>query len=296
MLKSLVTLGFAATALAQGGNPSMKLKTFVDTLALENAFNPVIPAYWTGLPHHRRTPFAVSENGKTGFLAYLDASGTDVHLQHIDMATMKTKGAAITIKGVKEAGGLVAHDHGFALLGNEAIPSGTANAPPGGTPVPAIYRYKSGKQVFKTFLAGPNVHPDDGLMMSPDMNGDLVYSPEADMYGAYFVVTAYSGFAEGHFGDSIEYVNAAGKLQQIEGASSAWGCSHNTGIAFEAASEVPFASICAEDHGSIWLNTGGTGMSHVGKNKISNENVQNGASNEPGMLSLTVWSSKRHAN
>ena len=111
------------------------------------------------------------------------------------------------------------------------------------------------------------------------MNGDLAYSPEADLYGAYFVVTAYSGYAEGHFGDSIQYVNDDGKLQTIAGASSSWGCSHNTGIAFEAADEPPFASICSEDQGAIWLNTETQGMSNNGV-KISNENVQNGAGNE----------------
>lgn len=62
--------------------------------------------------------------------------------------------------------------------------------------------------------------------------------------------------------------------------SSSWGCSHNTGIAFEAADEVPFASICAEDQGAIWLNTETRGMDNTGV-KISNENVTNGASNEP---------------
>lgn len=39
----------------------------------------------------------------------------------------------------------------------------------------------------------------------------------------YFVATAYSGDANGHFGDAIQYVSDAGKLQQIEGASSTWG-------------------------------------------------------------------------
>ncbi|KAK5167615.1 uncharacterized protein LTR77_007314 [Saxophila tyrrhenica] len=279
---SLLSLPFlySITALAAPSVPSLKLKKYVDALPLEFNFNPVISAYWTGLPHHRRTPFAVSADGKTGFLAYLDASGTDVHLQHIDMRTMKEKGRTVTIPNVKEAGGLVAQSHGFALLGNEAIPSSVANAPPGGTPVPAIYRYQNGKQQWKTFVAGPGVHADDGLSMAPDMNGDLVYSEKSGLYGAYFVVTDYTGFAEGHFGDSIQYVDDSGKLKTIEGASSAWGCSHNTGIAFEAADEPPYASICAEDQGAIWLNSKTLGMSNTGV-KISNENTTNGGSGEP---------------
>jgi hypothetical protein len=116
-------------------------------------------------------------------------------------------------------------------------------------------------------------------MMSPDMNGDLAWSAEAQMYGAYFVVTAYTGDFEGHFGDSIQYVDAEGKLQTIEGASSSWGCSHNTGIAFAAADEAPFASLCAEDQGAIWLNTKTQGMGSDGV-KVSNENTTNGGGGE----------------
>ena len=47
-------------------------------------------------------------------------------------------------------------------------------------------------------------------------------------------MTDYSGFADGHYGDSIQYVNDNGTLETLD-ASSSWGCSHNTGIAFEAA-------------------------------------------------------------
>lgn len=279
-LKSFVYAPFCTAALAAAAAPSIKLESFPDVLNLISDFDPIKAAYWTGLPHHRRTPFAVSPDGQTGYIAYLDASGTGVHVQHIEPSSMTPKGPDVTIQGLKEAGGIVAHDHGFALLGNEAIPSSVADAPPDNTPVPAIYRYKNGKQVWKTFVAGPGVHESDGLAMSPDMNGDLVWSDEAQLYGAYFVITSYSGASKGHFGDSIEYVDDSGKLQTITGATSAWGCSHNTGIAFEAADEPPFASICAEDQGAIWLNTRTQGMSNNGI-KVSNENTTNGASGEP---------------
>lgn len=275
----LFTAVTSVAALAAAVDPSLKLKTFVDVLPLQYTFDAVKAAYWTGLPHHRRTPFAVSPDGNTGYLAYLDESGKGVHVQHIHPPSMTAKGPLVTIPDVQEAGGLVAHDHGFALLGNEPIPTTVSNAPPSGTPVPAIYRYANGKQQWKTFVAGPGVHADDGLSMAPDMNGDLVWSDEAQLYGAYFVVTDYSGWAEGHYGDSIEYVNDNGTLETIEGASNSWGCSHNTGIAFEAADETPFASICAEDQGAIWLNTAGTGMLNTGV-KISNENTTNGGGGE----------------
>lgn len=159
------------------------------------------------------------------------------------------------------------------------MPSGTTNAPPSDTPVPVLYRYTDGKQSWKTWLGGPDVHADQGLAASPDMNGDLVYSEKAGLYGAYVVVTDYDGDAAGHFGDSIQYVAKDGTLKTISGASSAWGCSHNTGIAFEEADEAPFASICAEDQGAIWLNTKTQGMTTDGV-KISNENTTNGAGGE----------------
>lgn len=68
-----------------------------------------------------------------------------------------------------------------------------------------------------------------------------------------------------------------GTLQDIA-SSSVFGCSHNTGIAIQAADAPPFATVCAEDQGDIWLNTDTQYMSGV---KIANENTTNGASGEP---------------
>lgn len=92
------------------------------------------------------------------------------------------------------------------------------------------------------------------------------------------VVTAYTTDYSGHFGDLIQYVDTNGTLQVITGGSSDFGCSHNTGIGLEAADAAPFASICAEDQGDIWLNTETQYMSGV---KIANENTTNGVSGEP---------------
>ena len=269
MLFSTILSLFTATATAallEGD-----LKTHVGSLSLSSTFNPVKDAYWTGYPHHRRTPFAVSPDGKSAYIAYLDSSDTDVHIQQVDPSSFAAVGSAVTVTGGKEAGGLVAHNDGFALLTNEAV-SGVTD------PVAVLYRYTSGKQSWKTYLGGPDVENSSGHTASPDLNGDLVYSEVAKTYGAYFVVTAYDGSAAGHFGDTIQYVSNDGKLQQIAGATSnGFGCSHNTGIAFEAADAAPFASICAEDQGNIWLNTETQYMAGV---RVSNENVTNGASNE----------------
>ncbi|KAF2002669.1 hypothetical protein P154DRAFT_520788 [Amniculicola lignicola CBS 123094] len=276
MLQS--TLIFSFLSVVSAALTDSSLVKHVDSLTLSTSFNPIKESYWTGLPHHRRTPFAISPDGKSAYLAYLAASETDVHVQQVDPSTFAAVGTATTVTGAKEAGGLVAHNDGFALLTNEPMASGTQDAPADSTPVPVLYRYTSGKQSWKTYLGGPGVHTADGLSATPDINGDLAYSEATGMYGAYFVVTAYTGWAAGHFGDSIQYVNDNGTLETIAGASSSWGCSHNTGIAFEAADSVPFASICAEDQGAIWLNTETQTMDGV---KISNENVTNGASNEP---------------
>ncbi|KAJ5552393.1 hypothetical protein N7494_001771 [Penicillium frequentans] len=280
-MRGTFILSLLSAALgASAGLTTSNLKTHVDVLALDSAFNPVKEAYWTDYPHHRRTPFAVSPDGNSAYIAYLDSSETDVHVQKLDPTTFEATGTTVTVSGGKEAGGLVAHNDGFAVLVNEAMPSGTTNAPPSDTPVAVLYRYTGGKQSWKTWLGGPGVHASDGLSSSPDMNGDLVYSESEELYGAYFVVTDYTGDASGHYGDSIQYVTKAGDLDTITGASSSWGCSHNTGIAFEDADQAPFASICAEDQGAIWLNTKGQGMMNDGV-KISNENTTNGGSGEP---------------
>jgi hypothetical protein len=47
----------AITVVAQLGASS--LTKYPNVLALTSPFNPVKAAYWTALPHHRRTPFAV---------------------------------------------------------------------------------------------------------------------------------------------------------------------------------------------------------------------------------------------
>ncbi|KAL0944693.1 uncharacterized protein CTRU02_202580 [Colletotrichum truncatum] len=265
----LSLLGLAAVAVGQ--LTSSSLEKHVDSVTLSKSFNPIMEAYWTGYPHHRRTPFAVSPDGKSAYLAYLDSSGTGVHVQPINPTTFAAAGDVVTVSGGKEAAGLVAHNDGFAVMTNEAI-SGVTD------PVAVLYRYTDGKQTFKTYLGGPNV--DQGqAMASPDINGDLVFSEKAGYYAAYIVVTAYEGSAKGHFGDAIRYVDTTGKLTNIPGASSSWGCSHNTGIAFEAADEAPFASLCAEDQGAIWLNTKTQGMDNRGV-KVSNEHVINGGANE----------------
>lgn len=103
MFMKTVALAVAGSSVAMAvGLTSDSLTSFVDVLDLGSSFNPVKPSYWTGLPHHRRTPFAVSPDGSTAFLAYLDSSLTDVHVIEVDPTTFTAKGSAVTITGGME--------------------------------------------------------------------------------------------------------------------------------------------------------------------------------------------------
>ena len=144
----LLLLPLLKITAAQQGLTADSLETHADSLALDFAFAPVKAAYWTGFPHHRRTPFAVSPDGGSAYVAYLDAGETGVHVQRVDPTTFAAAGPAVTVEGGREAGGLVAHDgdDGFALLTNEALPDGTADAPPDGTPVPDAQQQGEGEE------------------------------------------------------------------------------------------------------------------------------------------------------
>jgi hypothetical protein len=114
-------LVYPAIALAQLNASS--LTKYPNVLSLTSPFNPVKAAYWTALPHHRRTPFAVcisvmqldenpslmlfflskvSPDGASVYLAYLDNSETDVHIQRVHPTTFIAVGPTLTVKGAKE--------------------------------------------------------------------------------------------------------------------------------------------------------------------------------------------------
>lgn len=107
-MRGTFILSLLSAALgASAGLTTSNLKTHVDVLALDSAFNPVKEAYWTGYPHHRRTPFAVSPDGKSAYIAYLDSSETDVHVQELDPSTFEATGTTVTVSGGKE--GMIVH-------------------------------------------------------------------------------------------------------------------------------------------------------------------------------------------
>ncbi|KAI1270895.1 hypothetical protein F5Y07DRAFT_404975 [Xylaria sp. FL0933] len=132
--------------------------------------------------------FCCLSSWQSTFIAYLDSSETDMHVQQVGPGTFTTVSSVVTSEGAKEAGGLVAHEDGLTLLTNEALPSGTVKASSDSTPVAVLYRYPDCTQAWKTFLGGPDCR--------------------------------YSGSVEGHYGDSVQYVKADGTLTAINGVTS----------------------------------------------------------------------------
>lgn len=137
------------------------ITSFKNSLALDASFDPIIAAYWTGLPHHRRTPFSVSPDGKSAYLAYLDATLSTVHVQQVDTTTFAAVGTPFSTAGY-EAAGLVAQDDGFALLATVKA-TGTTDLPPDDTNIISLIRVKSGTESWRTPLNGPGVHAAAGV-------------------------------------------------------------------------------------------------------------------------------------
>jgi hypothetical protein len=101
-MRGTIILFLSAALDACAALTNSNLKAHVDVLALDYTFNPIKASYWTGYPHHRRTPFAVSPDGKSAYIAYLDSTATDVHVQQLDPTTFAATGTTVTITGGKE--------------------------------------------------------------------------------------------------------------------------------------------------------------------------------------------------
>ena len=102
LVKSYALLLLSAVQGSFAALTEANLEKNVDVLALDFTFSPIKAAYWTNLPHHRRTPFAVSPDGKSAYIAYLDSSETDVHVQQLDPTTFTPTGTTVTLSGAKE--------------------------------------------------------------------------------------------------------------------------------------------------------------------------------------------------
>jgi hypothetical protein len=136
------------------------ISSFPNSLTLTSSFDPIQAAYWTGLPHHRRTPFSVSPDGKSAYLAYLDSTYSKVVVQQVDVSTFAAIGTAFTTTGY-EAAGLVAQNDGFALMATVDA-SGTTDLPTDNEHIISLIRYKDGVEAWRTPLNGPRVHASAG--------------------------------------------------------------------------------------------------------------------------------------
>lgn len=152
-------LTFATTTQTVLADPI--ITTFSDSLSLPSSFDPIKAAYWTGLPHHRRTPFSVSPDGKSAYLAFLDSTYSNVYVQQVDVNTFEAVGTAYTTTGY-EASGLVAQNDGFALFATINA-TGTTDLPTYDYPIAAVIRVTNGTESWRTPMNGPGVHADAGV-------------------------------------------------------------------------------------------------------------------------------------
>jgi hypothetical protein len=144
--------GFSAlvqTAAFSAGDLSVSK----DAITLAGGFNYAVPGY-DYRPHHARTPFAVSSGNGNTYVAYL--SGNTVYVQQVDHANgFAAVGSPAAVSGLV-AGGLVAHDDGFALLTTRKDGT-TAN----GEPTAYLVRYQNGKETWATPLVCVSVLFDE---------------------------------------------------------------------------------------------------------------------------------------
>ncbi|MEU6140166.1 cellulose binding domain-containing protein [Streptomyces sp. NPDC047081] len=156
-------------------------------------------------------------------------------------ASLTRAGEDTVVKGAKEVGGLVAHDDGFALL--TRVPDTNK----WDETAAALVRYKNGSLAFEKKLTGTASNDT-----SPVLDSQLKWN--GSKYGAYFVVHGAGGWADGHFGDKLAYVDGSGATQD---GGWDWGCSHNEGIALHAESSGAFTSLCFDDWRSgLMVSTG----------------------------------------
>jgi hypothetical protein len=135
----------------------------------------------------------------------------------------------------------VAHDDGFALL--TRVPDSNK----WGDTAAALVRYRNGVRVFSTRLTGTASNDT-----APVLDSQLKW--DGSRYGAYFVIHGAGGFADGHYGDKLVYVNGSGSV--VTGGWD-WGCSHNEGIALYPETSGPFTSLCFDDWRSgLFVSTG----------------------------------------
>ncbi|KAF2682795.1 hypothetical protein K458DRAFT_488527 [Lentithecium fluviatile CBS 122367] len=294
MLYLPLLLSAIGTARALSENSLLK---WVDHLPLASEIIPNIPEHFMG--HHARTPFAISEDGGTLHVAYVEGSrylpnsNMKVHVQKLAPADFEILGGPCTIDGAEEASGLVSlNDGGFAALTSMNFTGDTEYD------IPVVVRYDQDCKSIWTRPVGGKTVPmawlDDwkqpAYYRAPRLDGDLKYSPGNRTFAAFFR-TSYYGEWQGHGGDMIVYIDDNDDKGQImvnygtkhkgtetvtepiskrdNNYSLVQRCPHEYGLAIAPANEAPFPAVCTDDEGSIRLVTdlwlGGGNETRIGQ-------------------------------
>jgi hypothetical protein len=172
------------------------------------------------------------------WVAWPAANG--IHVTPLTAAGAR-RGADTVIAGAHEVSGLVAFDNGFTVLTRVPDTNKWHET------AAALISYRNGKRAFETRLT--STARDD---TAPVLDGALAWNGHE--YGAYFVIHGAGGPADGHFGDTLMYISAAGK---VLADGWPWGCSHNEGIALAPGPNGDFPSLCLDDWRSgLFVSTG----------------------------------------
>ncbi|MCF4122464.1 sigma-70 family RNA polymerase sigma factor [Antribacter sp. KLBMP9083] len=222
-------------------SPATIPATLAERLAVSQVELPTALTYleagYNNVPEWTRVSVAVAPDG-TARAAWPAQDG--VHVTPLTGA-LERSGTDIVVGGSAEVGGLVAHDDGFALL--TRVPDDNK----WGDTAAVLVRYQGGAEAFAERLTG-----DSSTDTSPVLDGQLAWN--GSRYGAYFVVHGADGWADGHYGDKLVYVDPAGA--RLSGGWD-WGCSHNEGIALHAEESGAFTSLCFDDWRSgLFVSTG----------------------------------------
>ena len=185
---SVADVGAITTGLTVGQLTAAKIKLPTSLRYLQQGYNE--------LPEWRRVDLATAPDG-TAWAAWPAANG--VHVTPLT-AGLTRRGADTVIPGTSEVSGLVAFDNGFTLL--TRVPDSNKWH----ETAAALISYRGGKRAFETRLTGTASHDT-----APVLDGALAWNGKE--YGAYFVIHGAGGFADGHFGDKLVYLSAAGKIR-----------------------------------------------------------------------------------
>ena len=226
----------ASASTGTGTGTTLAQKLTVSKVTLPAAFGYLQSGY-NQLPEWTRVDTQAAPDGSVR-VAWPASDG--VHVTSLSPA-LERKGTDTVVPDTEEVSGLVAHNNGFALL--TRVPDTNK----WGDTAAALIRYKDGSALFSKKLTGTASNDT-----SPGLDGALKWN--GSKYGAYFVVHGAGGFADGHYGDKLAYVDDAGTTQS---GGWDWGCSHNEGIALAPAASGDFPSVCFDDWRSgLFVSTG----------------------------------------